>query len=174
MSEPVLEIRDVLPREARSLGRMMVAVYSSLPGFPKPEEQPRYFDMLASIADLAEKPSMRVLVAVTPDECLVGGVVYIDDMADYGSGGTATTIRNASGIRLLAVDPEARGMGVGKRLTRYCIDLARESGNREVILHTTAAMKVAWSMYENMGFRHSEELDFLQEGLQVYGFRLPL
>jgi len=47
-------------------------------------------------------------------------------------------------------------------------------GHAEVILHTTAAMQTAWAMYERMSFVRAEELDFLQEGFPVYGFRLRL
>jgi ribosomal protein S18 acetylase RimI-like enzyme len=63
---------------------------------------------------------------------------------------------------------------VGKALTAECIRLARDAGHSQVILHTTAAMRTAWTMYERMGFARAEELDFLQEGFPVYGFRLRL
>lgn len=168
-----LVIDDCTPGEGKTLGALMVAVYSSLPGFPSPTEQPRYYDMLANIRNLAERPGARVLVARMNGE-VAGGVVYLGDMAHYGSGGTAGSRRNASGIRLLAVDPEWRGHGIGKALTEFCIELARKAGHREVVLHTTAAMQTAWKMYEGLGFRRDEELDFMQEALPVYGFSLPL
>jgi predicted N-acetyltransferase YhbS len=44
------------------------------------------------------------------------------------------------GVRLLAVPPEQRGTGVGKRLMRYCIDRARQDGRRRVVLTTTQEM----------------------------------
>ena len=167
-------IRDIQPREHEALGRLMVRVYSSLEGFPTPEEQPRYYELLAHIGQFTERPGARVLVAVTPSDELVGGVVYFGDMTQYGSGGIATTVENASGIRLLGVDPRFRGSGAGKALTVACIQLARDAGHSQVILHTTAAMRVAWELYERLGFSRAEELDFLQEGFPVYGFRLRL
>ena len=171
---PGLTIRDAAPSEHAMLGTLMVRVYSALDGFPTPLEQPGYYEMLANIGRFTERPGVRVLVAVTGSEELAGGVVYFGDMAQYGSGGIATTIRNASGIRLLGVDPAFRNVGAGKALTAACIELAREQGHAEVILHTTAAMRVAWGMYERLGFVRAEELDFLQEGFPVYGFRLRL
>jgi GNAT superfamily N-acetyltransferase len=167
-------IRDLRPTELETLGRLMVGVYSSLEGFPTPQEQPRYYDLLANIGQFAEKPGVRVLVAVSDDGSVMGGVVYFADMAEYGSGGISFTIPQASGIRLLGVDPRCRGAGVGKALTNACIELARAAGHREVILHTTAPMRVAWQMYERLGFVRAEELDFLQEGFPVRGFRLRL
>lgn len=169
-----LTLRDVLPEEEASLGQLMVRVYAQLEGFPTPEEQPDYYDLLAHIARFTERPGTRVLVAKTTGGDLAGGVVYFGDMAHYGSGGTATQERNASGIRLLGIDPKFRGLGAGRALTQACIDLARDKGHAQVILHTTQAMRLAWGLYERMGFRRSEDLDFLQQGLPVFGFRLAL
>ncbi|MGD8379623.1 MAG: GNAT family N-acetyltransferase [Gammaproteobacteria bacterium] len=174
MSRTVREIREVQTGEYQRLGQLMVEVYSGLEGFPKPEEQPAYYEKLANIGYLNERPHTRVLVALSSEGELLGGVVYFSDMISYGSGGAATTVRDASGIRLLGVDPRYRGLGVGKSLTQACLDLARKHGHSQVVLHTTAAMRVAWGMYERLGFERSPDLDFLQEGLQVFGFRLPL
>jgi GNAT superfamily N-acetyltransferase len=65
-------------------------------------------------------------------------------------------------------------MGVGKALTNTCIQLAIDRGHNQVILHTTQAMQVAWNLYLNMGFERSPDLDFSQEGFQVFGLRLRL
>ncbi len=167
-------IRDAKPDEFDGLGRLLIEVYSGLPGFPRPAEQPGYYAMLAAIQQFSEKPSVRVLVAVRTGGKLLGGVVYFGDMAHYGSGGTAPAQRHASGIRLLGVAPESRGLGVGKALTLACIALAREQGKQQVILHTTHAMPVAWALYERLGFRRSTDLDFLQDQLPICGFRLAL
>lgn len=169
-----LTIRDVRPDEAGALGRLLVEVYAGLDGFPKPVDQPRYYEILANIGAFTARPGARVLVALSTWGQLLGGVVYFGDMAEYGSGGTATSVRNASGIRLLGVDPEHRGLGVGRALTHACIELAKQQGHAEVILHTTAPMQTAWRMYEKLGFLRSEDLDFLQQRLPVFGFRLRL
>ena len=171
---PHLEIRDARPTEFEALGQMLVGVYSGLDGFPTPEAQPRYYEMLANIGQFTAKPKVRVLVAVAPEGELAGGVVYFGEMAEYGSGGTATQERNASGIRLLGVSPRFRKTGAGKALTEACIRLAREAGHAQVILHTTQSMQVAWGLYERLGFTRSKDLDFAQQDLAVFGFRLPL
>lgn len=171
---PAPVIRDLRPAEHETLGQLMVEVYSSLEGFPTPSEQPGYYELLTRIGRFAEKPDARVLVALSPEGALMGGVVYFGDMAAYGSGGTATSVRHASGIRLLGVHPSFRNRGVGKALTLACIDLAREKGHQAVILHTTQPMRIAWGLYERLGFQRSEDLDFLQQELPVFGFRLPL
>ena len=35
-------------------------------------------------------------------------------------------------------------------------------------------MQVAWGLYIRLGFARSEDLDFLQQGFPVFGFRLKL
>ena len=169
-----LEIREVQRHEYELLGKLMVEVYSGLDGFPTPNEQPDYYEMLANMGSFTEQKDTQVLIALSAEGKLLGGVVYFSDMAGYGSGGTATAEKNASGIRLLGVDPKSRGAGVGKALTNFCIRLASDQGHSQVILHTTQAMQVAWALYRKLGFERSQDLDFLQEELKVFGFRLPL
>ena len=167
-------VRNAKPSEFEEIGKLMVQVYSKLEGFPKETEQPAYYKMLANIGELTKKPETELLVAVSPEGKIAGGIVYFSDMKFYGSGGTATKEQNASGFRLLAVAPSTRGQGIGKLLTNECIRKAKEKQHRQIVIHTTKAMQVAWKMYENIGFKRSEDLDFMQEKLPVFGFRLLL
>ena len=174
MSKQEYTVRNAMPGEFEKIGKLMVQVYSQLEGFPKESEQPNYYKMLANIGELTNKPETELLVAVSSDDKIVGGVVYFSDMRYYGSGGTATNEQNASGFRLLAVDPLTRGKGIGKLLTNECIRKAKDKKVYQMIIHTTMSMQTAWKMYENLGFKRSEDLDFMQGELPVYGFRLLL
>ncbi len=113
-----LEIREIKKSEHTFLGELMVDVYSRLEGFPSPSEQPDYYKMLRNIGSLNEQGHTKVLIAEAPNKRVVGGVVYYDDMSMYGSGGTATQEKHASGIRLVCVDPNSRGIGIGKALAK--------------------------------------------------------
>ena len=152
----------------------MVQVYSQLEGFPKESDQPNYYKMLANVGSLTTTPGTALLVAISPEEKIAGAVVYFCDMKNYGSGGIATTEHDASGFCLLAVDPMERGKGVGKLLTTACIQKARDDKSLQLIIHTTNAMQTAWKMYEQLGFKRSKDLDFMQGTLPVFGFRLML
>jgi ribosomal protein S18 acetylase RimI-like enzyme len=174
MLNPNITIRNASPSEFAAIGKLMVQVYSQLDGFPKEEEQPAYYSLLYNIGEFTNKPETELLVAVADDGKIVGAVVYFGDMLYYGSGGTATQEQNAAGFRLLAVSPEARGLGIGKLLTLECMRKAKESNLSQVIIHSTKAMQTAWAMYERLGFKRSEDLDFMQQELPVYGFRLKL
>jgi ribosomal protein S18 acetylase RimI-like enzyme len=169
-----LDIREVEPGEYKLLGELAVEVYSNIEGFPAPAELPDYYEMLTNIGNLNEEKDFKVLVAETAGKEIAGGIVYCGNMARYGAPGTATQEKHASGIRLLCVDPEFRGSGVGRALTDACISLARSNRHRQVILHTTQAMQIAWGLYQKMGFERSSDLDFTEDDLRVYGFRLRL
>ena len=174
MNDEQYIIRNAKPDEFEAIGKLMVNVYSQLEGFPKPDQQPAYYHMLANIGELTRKPETELLVAVSPGGKIAGGVVYFSDMQYYGSGGTATKEKNAAGFRLLAVDIDVRGKGLGKLLTKECINRAREKNLAQIIIHSTKAMQTAWKMYESLGFKRSEDLDFMQGELPVFGFRLLL
>ncbi len=167
-------IRNAEPSEFDAIGKLMVDVYSRLEGFPKASEQPEYYRMLSNVGELMQKPLTELLIAVSSDNQIKGAVVYFGDMQYYGSGGTATKEKNAAGFRLLAVDPLTRGAGIGKLLTNECIKKAKFQQANQVIIHSTNAMQIAWKMYENMGFKRSEDLDFMKDELHVFGFRLHL
>jgi GNAT superfamily N-acetyltransferase len=167
-------IRPVRPQEYDALGRLLVKAYAGLPGMPPPDEQPDYYAMLADVAGRAARPALTVFVATTETGELLGSIDFIDDMRHYGSGGTAATVTDAAGVRLLAVDGAYRGRGAGKVLALFCIERARGLGKARVVLHTTRAMQTAWAMYEGLGFVRFPELDFQQGRLEVFGFQLSL
>jgi GNAT superfamily N-acetyltransferase len=174
MTKQEYTVRNARPEEFEQIGALMVQVYSQLEGFPKISEQPDYYKMLVNVGALTNNPGTALLVAVNDEDSIAGAVVYFNEMKYYGSGGTATREENAAGFRLLAVDPAIRGKGIGKLLANECIKKARENKLGQVIIHTTMAMQTAWRMYEQMGFKRSEDLDFSQQGFPVFGFRLLL
>lgn len=62
-------------------------------------------------------------------------------------------------LRLLLVCPQARGLGLGARLTDACIAFARARGYRKMVLWTQSNLVAARAIYASRGFvlKHSED-----------------
>lgn len=62
-------------------------------------------------------------------------------------------------IRMLVVDPGARGMGIGRALTQACVDYAIRDKVEKIGLHTSPIMNVALPLYLKMGFIKAHDLE---------------
>ena len=102
-------------------------------------------------------------------EALVAGIVaeYIDNFdrgrercwiaeLDGEVVGSVFLVRKSAAVaklRLLIVHPKARGLGIGRRLTRACIAFARRKRYRKIVLWTQSHLGAARAIYEAEGFR---------------------
>lgn len=87
----------------------------------------------------------------------VGSVFVVKD--------TKTTAK----LRLLIVDPKARGRGLGKRLVEECIRFAREKGYRRLALWTQSNLAAARRIYRVAGFRKVKEEKHASFGVKLTG-----
>lgn len=73
-------------------------------------------------------------------------------------------------LRLFLLVPEARGLGLGKRLLQACTGFARQAGYRDMVLWTHASHKAACALYAANGWRivrsepvHSFGVDLIEQ-----------
>lgn len=72
-------------------------------------------------------------------------------------------------LRLLIVEPRARGRGLGRRLVEECIGFARAKGYRKLVVWTQSNLAAARAIYRRTGFRKVKQERHRQFGVPLLG-----
>lgn len=164
-------MRDARPEDRSAVAALTLAAYGEYAAKMEPEAWAGLEGAVRAALALDDDAVHRVVAE--RDGEVVGGVMLYPPAADAYGGYTEAAAWPE--LRLLAVAPSARGMGVGKALVEECVRRARAMGAEVLGLHTSRSMQVAIGMYERMGFVRAPEHDFQPPGAElVTAYRLPL
>jgi ribosomal protein S18 acetylase RimI-like enzyme len=139
-------VRDFTQADAEAVNGVALAAFAQYEGIY--DDWERLSRGVGTMAALAE--SGRILVAQDPSGTIVGAVAYV---APHAGPRAEFFAPEWPIIRMLVVDPAARGQGLGRRLTQACIDRALSDGAAAIALHTSPVMESALALYLRMGFR---------------------
>ena len=146
---PSLTVEPAQPEDFAAIARLTVDVYVG-----GELATDAYTPQLADVAGRASRSDL--LVARDADGRMVGSVALVLS-GDFGQ--VATSAEEAA-FRMLVVEPEARGRGIGELLVTTCLERARAAGKCRMVLSTDPRMTAAHRLYERMGFRRLAERDW--------------
>lgn len=146
--EPV-EVRLAGPEHLAEAARVTLAAYE--PFVTGPGD-----GYLEELADTARRALEAELYVAVDGERVLGCVTSCPPGSPW---------REQSGpgegeFRMLAVDPVARGRGVGAALVAVCERRAREVGARGMVLSSLPRMTDAHRLYRRLGYRRDPERDW--------------
>lgn len=157
------QVRQAQPEEFAAVADLTAAVYRG-EGFSSADYEPALRDVASRAA------SATVLVAVQ-DGAVVGALT----VATRGGPWAEQSVAGEGVLRMLVVDPAARGRGVAEQLVRAAVERAREDGCTLLRLSSQHEMHAAHRLYERTGFTRTPSHDWSPvPGLQLLTYALAL
>lgn len=146
-------IRDATDEDLDAVVAVILAAFEQF----RPEVSPVFLDLWArDVADVRTRQATGQIIVADAGGTVTGTVTLYPEGSGYGMPGWPA---DWAVIRLLAVDPAARGRQTGSRLVAECIERARRAGARAIGLHTASFMVAAQRTYERLGFERVPALD---------------
>lgn len=108
--------------------------------------------------DQYDPASERCWIAEHNEEFL-GCVMLVNDR----------TSKKTAKLRLLLVEPAARGLGLGRTLVQQCNQFAREVGYARITLWTNSILTSARRVYESEGYKLVQEEEHKTFGIKLTG-----
>ena len=135
-------IRLAEPDELQSVGALTVQAYTHDGGM---SAEDRYARILADAEDRAKRAELYVAEL---DGHLVGTVT----VAEHGTPYAEVSQPGELEFRMLAVDPEVSGQGIGSALVEFVAGEARGRGHQRVVISVVRGNAAAEHLYERLRF----------------------
>ncbi|HZB01553.1 MAG TPA: GNAT family N-acetyltransferase [Actinomycetota bacterium] len=164
-------IRRASETEHSEAGRVTADAYREFVR-PGDADWDRYLERIANVAERAERTT--VLIAVEDGRILGSLTLELDGRVRDSSDAEHRPLADGEAhIRMLGVDPEARGRGVARALMERSEAIARAAGKTVMTLNTTKRMVAARAMYERLGYERTADTVF-PDGFVLLGYEKPL
>lgn len=169
LAEAGLTLRDLRPGDLGWIAHRQGLLYATEYGFDLRFEA-LVAEILAGFVRDFDPARAGAWIAAQGGEVM--GSVFLAP-AEAGAKPAEAGAERASGtvgkLRLLYVEPAARGQGLGRRLTAACIAGARERGYRQLTLWTNDVLTAARRIYAEAGFRLVESAPHRSFGQDLVG-----
>jgi len=132
-------LRAPQPGDFGWIVRRHAEIYAQEYGWTEPFEG-LCAQIVAEFANKNDPKCERCWIAVLNGEP-VGAVMIVHDAPEVAR------------LRLLLVDPKARGLGIGARLVGECVTFAHAAGYKAITLWTHSVLTAARKIYQNAGFK---------------------
>lgn len=160
-----IQVRLAEPRDLAAIGDITVRGYGH-DGFVTAADD--YVHELADSAGRAAAAELYVALRV-------GEVVGTVTFCPPGSLLRELSREGEGEFRMLAVDPAARGRGVGRALVGHCFARCRQLGLTSMVICSMPTMTTAHLLYATFGFVRDPSLDWQPvPGVTLWGFRAPV
>ena len=166
-----IEVREAKPEERAEAGWVTAEAYREF-ARPGDEDWERYLARIADVDGRADRTTVlvalenaRVLGSLTLE---LEGRVRADDDEEHQA-----LAPGEAHIRMLGVDPDARGRGVARAMMATAERLAQDAGKSVITLNTTRRMTSARAMYERLGYEQTEDTVF-PDGFVLLGYEKRL
>ena len=164
LTQPAAIVRAAAPREqAVILDLLLRANRDYRKVLPTRLYDAYVHDLRALTADWSDKD----FLLAESDGALLGAVAFYRDASCQDHG----LPREWAGLRALAVDPDARGRGIGRQLAEACVLRAWRMGRQFIALHSAEFQEVARKLYLSMGFQRCPQYDFDAGDLPELGLK---
>lgn len=150
-----------------AIARVLVAAYRE---YRDRLTEDNWLKMYQSLSNVSQTAIDAEFIVAEVEDKIVGAIAY------YPPGKSNPKFFDAanwSSLRLLAVAPTYRGQGIGKRLTEWGIERAKQERAKGIGLYTSEVMIAAQKMYSSLGFKRDRELPSML-GLRYWLYLLPL
>jgi ribosomal protein S18 acetylase RimI-like enzyme len=160
-----IEIRPAAPEDLDAIGDLSVAAYA-----PFLRDDHHYVATLRDVERRAREAEL--LVATEPDGGpVLGTVTFVPDGGPLGE----IARPGETEFRMLAVDPAARGRGIGAALLQRVLDESAARERTGVVCSSLPQMRAAHRIYTRLGFTRAPDRDWSPvPGVELLAFAVAL